>query len=132
MSSELPNIDEVVSDLRETASTGDPTGAASSASTIEAVDEFAAVALAAAPTSAPTESVPKPRGFQANFATQAPWPPGGAAGPGLSPPKPMPKRPQGRFLVGAIFSTVVGTILLMVWNSFLGVAAYGTVTGDTL
>ena len=42
----------------------------------------------------------------------------------------MPKRPQGRFLVGAIFSTVVGTILLMVWNSFLGVAAYGTVTGD--
>jgi multidrug resistance efflux pump len=44
----------------------------------------------------------------------------------------MPKRPQGRFLVGAIFSTVVGTIALMVWNSFLGVAAYGTVTGDTL
>ena len=132
MSSELPNIADVVSDLRETASAGDPTGSASSASSIEVVDESAAVALAAAPTSAPTESVPKPRGFQANFATQAPWPPGGAAGPGLSPPKPMPKRPQGRFLVGAIFSTVVGTILLMVWNSFLGVAAYGTVTGDTL
>ena len=34
--------------------------------------------------------------------------------------------------MGAIFSAVFGTIVPMVWNSFLGVAAYGTVTGDTL
>ena len=39
---------------------------------------------------------------------------------------------KGVFWSEPFFSTVVGTIILMVWDSFLGVAAYGTVTGDTL
>jgi HlyD family secretion protein len=129
VSSELLNIDEVISDLRETASAGaSSNGVAATNSGIG----HGGPAVGNQPSAVAAPAVPKPRGFQADFATQAPWPPGGAAGPGLSPPKPMPKRPQGRFLVGAIFSTVVGTIVLMVWDSFLGVAAYGTVTGDTL
>ena len=128
VSSELPNINEVVSDLRETVTAG-----ASSSSVATSVESGAGgVAVETSPSAIAARAIPKPRGFQAEFATQAPWPPGGESGPGLSPPKPMPKRPQGRFLVGAIFATVVGTIALMVWNSFLGVAAYGTVTGDTL
>ena len=129
MSSELPNIDEVVSDLRETATTGESSNGVATTNTGNSEGGVAGETQRSA-IAAP--AIPKPRGFQADFATQAPWPPGGESGPGLSPPKPMPKRPQGRFLVGAIFSTVVGTIALMVWNSFLGVAAYGTVTGDTL
>ncbi len=129
MSSELTNIDEIVSDLRETAST---VGSANGVAVANAGCSAAGTVVETEPSVLAAPATPKPRGFQADFATQAPWPPGGEAGPGLSPPKPMPKRPQGRFLVGAIFSTVVGTILMMVWNSFLGVAAYGTVTGDTL
>jgi len=129
VSSELPNIDDVVSDLRETATAAE---FSSGVATLKTGTGEGAVAVETQPSAPTAPAVPKPRGFQADFATKAPWPPGGEAGPGLSPPKPMPKRPQGRFLVGAIFSTVVGTIALMVWNSFLGVAAYGTVTGDTL
>jgi multidrug resistance efflux pump len=129
VSSELPNIDEVVSDLRETASAGE---SAIGVAVANAESSKSDVALETESSVLVAPAAPKPRGFQADFATQAPWPPGGGAGPGLSPPKPMPKRPQGRFLVGAIFSTVVGTILMMVWNAYLGVAAYGTVTGDTL
>lgn len=79
-----------------------------------------------------TQTPPRPRGFQATFSSQAPWPPGGESGPGLSPPKPLPKRPKGRFLVGAIFFSVVAAILGAVWNSFIGVVAYGVVTGETL
>lgn len=129
VSSELPNIDDVVSDLRGNTSAGQ---SSNDISTNAGASDGGGVAVAPPPSANAAPAVPKPRGFQADFATQAPWPPGGEAGPGLSPPKPMPKRPQGRFLVGAIFSTVVGTIAMMVWNSFLGVAAYGTVTGDTL
>lgn len=77
-------------------------------------------------------AVQRPRGFQATFSNQAPWPPGGESGPGLTPPKPLPKRPKGRFLVGAIFFSVVAAIAWAVWNSFIGVVAYGVVTGDTL
>lgn len=129
MSSELPNIDDVVSDLRESATADQPF---KRVATTSVGNSESGVAVETQPSTNAAHAVPKPRGFQAEFATQAPWPPGGECGPGLSPPKPMPKRPQGRFIVGAIFSTVVGTIALMVWNSFLGVAAYGTVTGDTL
>ena len=91
MSSELPNIDEVVSDLRETGSAG---GSSNDVATDKTGISEGGVAVETQASAIAAPAVPKPRGFQADFATQAPWPPGGAAGPGLSPPKPMPKRPQ--------------------------------------
>lgn len=124
MSLEIPNIDQMVAELQSAGVSG---GSAAVATAQAAVATEPAAAAATTPSAAPRH-----RGFQADFAAQAPWPPGGKAGPGLSLPKPMPKRPQGRILVGAIFATVVGAILWMVWDSFIGVAAYGVVTGDTL
>lgn len=147
MSLEIPNIDQMVAELQREGAPGE----LASATTAQAATAQAATAQAAGvAVSSPAEThsgvsataaapedvaattvatttpsaVPRPRGIQSEFAAQAPWPPGGQAGPGLSPPKPMPKRPQGRILVGAI--------LWMVWDSFIGVAAYGVVTGDTL
>jgi multidrug resistance efflux pump len=133
VSCEIQDIDQIVNDLQGACGPGIPPSARP-VQTGSAVD--IALETAHATDSSfmvmPVSTAPKPRGFQADFTTQAPWPPGGAAGPGLSPPKPMPKRPQGRFLVGAIFASVVGTILWMLWDSFVGVAAYGVVTGDTI
>ena len=73
-----------------------------------------------------------PRGFQSSFSTEAPWPANGQQSAGYHQPKPMPKRPKGRFLVGSILATIVGLIFFAIWDAFLGVVAYGVVTGDTL
>ena len=107
------DVDQVVRDLQ-------PSGRADDSST------------SAVATTATSQAPRRPRGFQATFSSQAPWPPGGESGPGLSPPKPLPKRPKGRFLVGTIFFTLVAAIFGAVWNSFIGVVAYGVVTGETL
>ena len=78
-----------------------------------------------------TVKVPHSRGYQ-RLSSQAPWPPAGASGPGLQPPKPLPKRPTGRFFVGAILATICATIGWLIWDACLGVAAFGVVTADTL
>gem|GEM_PF-1027011 len=74
----------------------------------------------------------KPRGFQTKATTRPQWPTAEQQGIGFVAPKPLPKRPTGRFFIGGILLVVCLTIGWLVWDTFLGVAAYGLVKGDTL
>jgi len=71
-------------------------------------------------------------GYQRSGREQALWPPVGKTGPGWQPPKPLPKRPTGRFFVGGMLACFCLGIAWHVWNTFFSVAAYGVVKGDTL
>ena len=82
--------------------------------------------------SIPFQPVSKPLGYQRRSAEQAPWPPEGKSGPGWQSPKPLPKRPTGRFFVGGLLACISGAMIWHVWNTFFSVVAYGLVTGDTL
>lgn len=74
----------------------------------------------------------RPRGFQVKATARPQWPAADQQGAGLAPPKPLPKRPTGRFFIGSILLFVCLTIAWLIWDAFLGVAAYGVVKGDTL
>jgi multidrug resistance efflux pump len=47
-------------------------------------------------------------------------------------PKPLPKRPKGRWFLGLILLAVVAGIGYGVWNTFFRYQAYGKVTGRTI
>lgn len=79
-----------------------------------------------------TQPDAKPRGFQIKATTRPQWPAADQQGAGLAPPKPLPKRPTGRFFIGAILLVICLTVGWLVWDAFLGVAAYGIIKGDTL
>ena len=106
LSTELNGVEEVVDDLRTAPSTEriaiDHEGLARSLTEHE---------------TRPSEQTTGPRGIQSAFATEAPWPVGGQEGAGYHQPKPMPKRPKGRFLVGSILATIVGLIAYAVWDA---------------
>jgi hypothetical protein len=145
---ELPEIEQVVQDLRTApdassvrAETSLPNhvddASLASAETPTAAGLATAVAAtsdrsqASVPTSMP--NFPAPRGFQSSFVAQPQWPrDADADSPGFSQPKPMPKRPKGRFLIGAMLFAICCSVGWAIWDSFVGVAAYGVMTGDTL
>jgi multidrug resistance efflux pump len=78
------------------------------------------------------ESLSKPRGYFHRRVDQAPWPPNGVAEPGFQAPRPLPKRPTGRFFIGSLFAAICLTSGWYVWSNFMDVSAYGVVKGDTL
>lgn len=113
MTTELPEVEQVIKDLQTTPAEG----ATGEATVLDAV----------------LPDIPAPRGFQSSFVARPQWPrEADADAPGFSQPKPMPKRPKGRFLIGGLLAAICLTVAWAVWDSFLGVAAYGVVTGDTL
>ncbi len=74
-----------------------------------------------------------PVGYQRRGSELAPvWPPVEKSGPGWQQPKPLPKRPTGRFFVGTILAGITSAIVWHVWSTFFSVSAYGLVAADTL
>lgn len=110
----IENVEALVRDLQQT----------EAAPTAPAAD-----AISIAPAMQPDA---KPRGFQTKATTRPQWPAADQQGPGLSSPKPLPKRPTGRFFIGAILLFICLTVGWLIWDTFIGVAAYGVVKGDTL
>ena len=52
--------------------------------------------------------------------------------PSITRPKPLPKRPKGRWFVGLILLTIVGLAGYQVWTSFFRYQAYGKVSGRVI
>ena len=146
MSHELPGIEQVVKDLRSAPDASSAHVGTSLTDHVEEAGSVSAVASAPADASATETTLkpqapvqtgvpdfPAPRGFQSSFVAQPQWPrKADAESPGFSSPKPMPKRPKGRFLIGAMLFAICCSVGWAIWDSFVGVAAYGVMTGDTL
>jgi multidrug resistance efflux pump len=59
--------------------------------------------------------------------------PAGAPGPSpIVTPKPLPKRPKGRWFLGLILLTVCAVVGYLIWNTFFRYQAYGVVTGRVI
>ena len=143
MSHELPEIEQVVQDLRSAPDALSARAEPRFPGHVEEADlasaespSVVAVATPVKPLASESTSVPDfpaPRGFQSSFVAQPQWPRDvDADSPGFSSPKPMPKRPKGRFLIGAMLFGICLSVGWAIWDSFVGVAAYGVMTGDTL
>jgi HlyD family secretion protein len=137
VSAEINNVDEVVNDLdpsqnmqtaSERASNSLDGAAVSSDGTAPGVATMGATATR----NAGRKTATQPRGFQHSFDTQPVWPPVGAEGAGFAEPKPLPRQPKGRFIIGGTLFAICCVIASAVWNTFLGVSAYGLVELDTL
>lgn len=150
MSAEINNIDEVVGDLSQTSNEfksrqrGERASiAVAQRSGRVAVDlrldrepavqrGYAVPERSSSPDRVMPERAGLSRGFERRFEAQPTWPPAGQSGPGYSQPKPLPRRPKGRFIIGLTLLTVCAIIASAVWDAFLGVSAYGLVELDTL
>lgn len=150
MSPEINNLDEVVNDLdpqfnSNHASTESDAGRSNAGESASNSGESAGLAAAGVATGTSTAHAigsnkgqqdptaqKRPRGFQHHFDTQPVWPPVGSEGVGFAEPKPLPRRPKGRFIIGAVLFSTCAVIASAVWNTFLGVSAYGLVELDTL
>lgn len=131
MPRELAEFEQVVQDLQQ-GQAGSPEATAIPAASTSAGAVATAVSDNSTSATVPVD-YPGPRGFQSSFVAQPPWPrEADASSPGFSPQKPMPKRPKGRFLIGGMLFAICLAVGWTVWDNFVGVAAYGVITGDTL